>query len=100
VNVIVEFQTLRREVDQLRHSANRSLAEKKDWSKDSKSDCGVPTCTGFAVCFSPLWVLTRPKLRLRSAKPSAPQGSRSRFRWRDARKQATQNIGGERRACE
>ena len=29
MNVIEEFQTLRREVDQLRHSANRSLAEKK-----------------------------------------------------------------------
>ena len=45
-------------------------------------------------------MLTRLKLRLRSAKPSAPQGCRSRFRWRDARKEATQNIGGERRACE
>ena len=43
--------------------------------------CGVPNCTGFAVCFSRLWVLTRPKLRLRSAKPSEPQGSRSRFHW-------------------
>jgi hypothetical protein len=62
--------------------------------------CGVPTCIGFAVCFSPLWVRTRSKLGLRSAKPSTPQGSRSRFRWRDARKQATQNIGGERRACQ
>ena len=29
MNVIEEFQTLRREVHQLRHSANRSLAEKK-----------------------------------------------------------------------
>ena len=41
---------------------------------------GLPNCTGSAVCFSRLWVLRRPKLRLRSAQPSEPQGSRSRFR--------------------
>ncbi len=41
---------------------------------------GVPNCTGSAVCFSRLLVLTRPKLRLRSAKPSESQRSRSRFR--------------------
>ena len=53
---------------------------------------GLPNCTGSAVCFSRLLVLRRPKLRLRSAKPSKSQRSRSRFRWRNARKQPTQNT--------
>jgi predicted ATPase len=41
---------------------------------------GAPNCAGSMVCFSRFWVPTRPKLRLRSARPSAPHGSRSRFR--------------------
>jgi hypothetical protein len=35
----------------------------------------------YAACFSRLWVLTRRKLRLRSARPSTSQRSRSRFLW-------------------
>src|SRR5262249_35747771 len=49
-------------------------------------------------CFSRLWVLTRPKLRLLSAKPSESQRSRSRFRCRNVQKQPTQNIVGKKRA--
>ena len=60
--------------------ALEAIRRQKQWSKDLKSAIGVPNCIGFAVCFSRLWVLTRPKLRLRSAKPSESQRSRSRFR--------------------
>ena len=60
--------------------ALEAIRRQKHWSKDLKSAFGVPNCTGSAVCFSRLWVLTRPKLRLHFAKPSASQGSRSRFR--------------------
>src|SRR5208337_1626240 len=66
--------------------------------KDSKSACGVPTCTGFAACFSPLWVLTRPKLRLHFAPPSESQRSRSRFHSRNAPKQPTQNTIAKKQA--
>ena len=37
--------------------------------QDLKTEIGLPNCTGSVVYFSRLWVLTRPKLRLRSAKP-------------------------------
>ena len=50
------------------------------------------------VCFSRLWVLRRAKLRLRFAKPSAPHGSRSRFRWRNAPKESMQNTAAKKRA--
>ena len=53
---------------------------RKHWLKDLKSAVGVPNCTGSAVCFSRLLVLTRPKLRLHFTKPSESQRSRSRFR--------------------
>src|SRR4029077_10799512 len=43
-------------------------------------------------------MLKRPKLRPRSAKPSESQGSRSRFRYRNALKEPTQNIAGKKRA--
>ena len=46
-------------------------------------------------CVSPAWVLTRAKLRLRSAKPSESQRSRSRFRLKNARKQPTQNTAAK-----
>jgi hypothetical protein len=49
------------------------------WLKDLSSGFGVPNCTGFALCFSRLWVPTRPKLMLRFAKPSELQSGRSRF---------------------
>jgi hypothetical protein len=45
-----------------------------------------------------LWVPTQPKLRPRSAQPSESHMSRSRFRWRNAQKQPTQNIAGKKRA--
>src|ERR1700751_521421 len=59
---------------------------------------GVPNCTGSAACFSQLLVRTRPKLRLRSAQPSAPPSSRSLFRLRNAPRQPTQNIAGKKQA--
>ena len=51
----------------------------------------MPNCTDFAVYFSRLWVLTRPKLRLRSPQPSAPHGSRN------ALKEPTQNTAAKKR---
>src|SRR6516162_900265 len=65
------------------------------WSKDLKSAGGVPNCTGSAGCFSRLWAPTRYKFRLRSAKPSESQRSRSRFHWRNAQKQPTRNISAK-----
>jgi hypothetical protein len=47
------------------------------------------------VFFSRLWVLRRPKLRLRFAKRSESQRSRSRFHWRNALKLPTQNIAAK-----
>jgi hypothetical protein len=55
-------------------------SRQKQWSKDLKSAGRVPNCTGCAVCFWQLLALTTPKLRLRSAKPLTPHGSRNRFR--------------------
>ena len=63
-----------------------------------KSAGRVPNCTGCAVCFSRLLVVKRPRLRLRSPRPSTPQISRSRFHWRHVRKQPTQNIVGKKQA--
>ena len=60
--------------------ALEAITKRKQLRKDLNSVVGAPDCTDFAVCFSRLWVLTRPKLRLRSAKPSESQRSRSRFR--------------------
>ena len=62
--------------------------------------CGLPNYTGFVVYFSRLWAPMNPKLRLRSAKPSESQRSRSRFRWRNARKQPMRNIAGKKRAAQ
>src|SRR5260370_16978542 len=70
----------------------------KHWAKDLSSAFSVTNCTGFAVCLSRLWVLRRPKLRLRSAQPSTPDGCRSRFHWRNGQKQPTQNIAAKKRA--
>ena len=56
-----------------------------------------PNCIDSAVCFSLLWVLMKPKLRLRSAKPSESHESRNRFRKRNAQKQLTQNTAGKKR---
>src|SRR5271157_864650 len=55
-------------------------------------------CTGSAACFSRLLVPMRPKLRLPSVRPSAPQRSRSRFHWRYAQKRATQYTAAKKRA--
>jgi Anaphase-promoting complex subunit 5 len=66
--------------------------------KDQKGAGGVPKCTGSALCFLRLWVLRRPKFRLRSAPPSTQQGSRSRFRWRNAPKQPMPNTAAKKRA--
>ena len=57
----------------------------------------MPNYTGSAVYFSLPWVPRRPKSRQRSAKPSEPQRSRSRFRWRNAPKEPTQNIVARKR---
>jgi YVTN family beta-propeller protein len=55
----------------------------------------VPNCTGSAACSSRVWVLMKPELRLRFAQLSAQQRSRSRFRWRNARKHPAQNTAAE-----
>ena len=52
----------------------------KQLLKNLKSANGFPTCTGFALYFSRLWVRMRPKSRLRCARPLESQRSRSRFR--------------------
>jgi hypothetical protein len=57
----------------------KQSTRRKHWLKDLSSVSIFPACTGSAVCFSRLWVRTRPKLRLRSAKPSESQRSRSQF---------------------
>src|ERR1700738_506317 len=77
---------------------SKEYGRQKVWSKDLKSAGRVPNSTGSVVCFSQLWVPTRPKLRLRSAQPSSPQRSRSLFHSRNARKQPTQNIVSKKRA--
>jgi hypothetical protein len=51
-----------------------------------------------AVCFSRIWMPTRCKLRLRSAKRSESQRSRSRFQGQNAPKRPTLNIAGKKRA--
>jgi hypothetical protein len=59
-----------------------------------------PVCMlrkGFAVCFSRLWVLRRPKLRLHFARPSTTHGSKSRSHWGNALKEPTQNIADKKR---
>src|SRR5271165_1617025 len=70
---------------------------RKHWLKDLSSAISSPNYTGFAACFSPLSVLTRPKLRLRSAKLLKPRGSRSRFRCRNAQEQPTKNTAARKR---
>jgi tetratricopeptide (TPR) repeat protein len=59
---------------------------------------GLPNCIGYGACFSRLWVLRRPKLRIRSRKPSESQRSRRRFRRRNAQKQPTWNTVAKERA--
>src|SRR3974390_3033447 len=68
------------------------------WSKDLESAGGVPNCTASTGCFSRLWAPTKYKFRLRSAKPLESQRSRSRFHWRNAPKQPTQNTAAKKRA--
>ena len=60
--------------------ALEAIKEAEAVAERSEERGGVPNCTGFAVCFSRPWVRTRLKLRLRFAKPSESQSSRSRFR--------------------
>src|SRR6201995_4629108 len=70
---------------------------RKHLPKDLKGAGGVPNCA-VSVAFSRLWVLRRPKLRLRSARPSKSQRSRSRFHWRHAQKQPTRNTVAKKQA--
>jgi hypothetical protein len=60
--------------------ALEAISEAEALLKDLSSAIFVLNCTGFAACFSRLWVPTRPKLAPHSAQPSIPQKSRSRFR--------------------
>jgi serine/threonine protein kinase len=53
---------------------------------------GAPNCTGCAESFWRPWVVRRRKSRLRFVKPSESPRSRSRFRWRNARRQPTQST--------
>jgi len=64
----------------------------KHWPRDPKSAGGAPNSTDSAVCFSQLWVLRRPRLRLRFAQPSAPQRNRSRSHKRNVPKQPTRHL--------
>ena len=57
----------------------RQLRRRKHWSKNLKSASGVPNCTGSAVCFSRLWELMRPKLRLRSRSHQNRKGAEVDF---------------------
>jgi hypothetical protein len=66
--------------------------------EDLKSAAGLPNCTGCAVCFSRLWVLTRPKLTPRFVKLSELHRSRSRFPWRNAQKRPTRSTAVKKRA--
>jgi hypothetical protein len=66
--------------------------------EDLKSAAGLPNCTGCAVCFSRLWVLTRPKLTPRFVKLSELHRSRSRFLWRNAQKRPTRSTAVKKRA--
>src|SRR5215469_2219260 len=59
---------------------------------------GMLNCIDSAACFWRRWVPTRPKSRLRLAKPSELQRSRSRFRWRNARKQPMRSTFARKRA--
>jgi hypothetical protein len=59
---------------------------------------GVPNCTGSVACFSRFSVLTRPKLRLRSAQPLQLQKSRSRFHSRNVQKQPMRNTIAKKQA--
>ena len=69
-------------------------------NKSSKEEnaCGAPNCNGSAVCFLPPWMPPRPRLRLHFEKPSESQGSKGRFRWRNAPKQPTRNTVAKKRA--
>ena len=57
----------------------RQSGRQKHWPKDLKNVIGVPNCTGYAVCFSRLWVQTRPKLRLRFASHQNRKGAEVGF---------------------
>jgi hypothetical protein len=64
--------------------------KQKPFSKDPASGLGVPNCNASAKYFLRQRAQTRLKLRQRSRQPSAPQGSKSQFRWRNAQKEHTQ----------
>src|SRR5208282_5860956 len=71
---------------------------RKQWLKDLSSGIAWPNFTGYGAFFSRLWVLRRPKLRLRFAQPSESQRSRSRFHSRNAPKQLTRNTIAKKQA--
>jgi hypothetical protein len=75
-----------------------NLLNRPQHLKDLKTAIGLPNCAGSAACFSRPLVLTRPKSRPHSAKPSESQRSRNRFRYRNAPKEPTQNTVGKKRA--
>ena len=80
------------------HLANRTsealdvINEAEALSKDLERSYGVSNCTDSAVCFSRPLVLMPPGLKLLSVRRSGPRGSRSRFPWRNARKEPTRNT--------
>jgi predicted ATPase len=67
------------------HQANRTcealeaINEAEALVENLERAYGVPNCIASAACFSRLLVPMRPKLRLRSVRPSESQGNRSRF---------------------
>jgi hypothetical protein len=76
--------------------ALEAISEAEALVERSEERCGLLNCTGSEVCFSRLLAQTRPKLRRRSTMPSESHSSRSPFRWRNARKQPTQNTVAKR----
>jgi hypothetical protein len=77
---------------------NRTLSSRlcqKRWSKDLERAYGVPNCTGSAGYFWRQFVLTRPRLKRRSAQRSELQMSRSRFHLPNVPNQLTQHTKEE-----
>jgi hypothetical protein len=58
----------------------RDTGKRKQWPRNMKWSGGLLNCTVFTLCFSRLWVPTRPKLRLHFANPSESRRSRSQRR--------------------
>jgi hypothetical protein len=79
---------------------SRQSTRQKQLVKGLSTVIPAPNRTGYAVCFSRLWVLTRPRLRLRFAKPLESPRNRNPFRERNARAQLRQNMPDKKQAVQ